>query len=172
MAKKKKNANAGRLAGVGGLAGGLVSNLAQELLSDGAEKLLNLWTSAGAGSKAGKKEQSAPADAGLVLLLALEGRQSRRVSDLLAGVGRRAGVSAAMEALRSAGELDLVRPLGKAGARVRLTRLGRETAEAVRACLAEGRGKKGKQRAGDDAKTDKADPPAALRPDVSGQNGA
>ena len=168
MGKKKKKAASARST-LGGVAGGLVSNLAQELLSDGAERLLNMWT----GGKDGKKdkEKSLPADAGLLLLLAMEDRRSRRVSDLIAGVGRRAGVFAAMEALRSARELDLVRPIGKAGARVRLTRLGRETAEAVRACLAKASGKKKKN--SPDAEP-AADAPRVevLEPAAAGQNGA
>ena len=163
---KKKNRAATRV-GVTAVAGEVVGNVAGQLLADGAEKLLARFKADG------RKDAPRSADAGLLLLLALESRRPRRVADLLAGVGRRAGVSAAMEAMRSARELGLVRLQGKAGARVRLTRLGGETDEVLRASLVEGGGKKKKKKrsgAGDAAGD--GNEAAILEAAGAGQNGA
>ena len=142
----KKNKRAASRLGVGVMAGEMLGNAAGELLADGAEKLLGRFAGGKGKHRRDKKGRDGQAaqqpDAGALLLLALEGRGSRRASDLLAGVAARAGVSAAMQALLAARDLGLLRAPGKGGARLRLTRLGRETAEALRACLAQKGGKK------------------------------
>src|SRR5688572_3595473 len=150
MGKKNKRAATGL--GVGVMAGEILGNAAGELLADGAEKLLGRFAGDKGKYRRDKKGRDGQAaqqqDAGALLLLALEGRGSRRASDLLAGVAVRAGVSAAMQALLAARDLGLLRAPGKGGTRLRLTRLGRETAEALRACLAQKGGEEEAQEVG------------------------
>ena len=126
---KKKAAQAGGLAG---LAGGALGNIATELVTEGAERLISKVKSgkseaSGKSPSGGKGQHADAVDAGLMLLRALDGRGARRLSRVIAAAG--AGVSPALAALTVARDFGLVRLVGKD--RVRLTRLGRETLDAL-----------------------------------------